>query len=47
MFVVGVVLTWVRAQLKSVAASWTMHVTYNATIVIAVWVSSGHFRHFS
>jgi membrane protease YdiL (CAAX protease family) len=47
LFIVGIVLTWVRAQLKSVAASWTMHVTYNATIVIAVWVSSGHFRHFS
>jgi membrane protease YdiL (CAAX protease family) len=47
LFIVGIVLTWVRAQLKSVAASWTMHVTYNATIVVAVWVSSGHFRHFS
>lgn len=47
LFIVGIVLTWVRAQLKSVAASWTMHVTYNATIVVGVWVSSGHFRHFS
>ena len=44
LFAVGLALTWVRAQLKSVAASWTMHVTYNATIVIAVWVSTGHFR---
>lgn len=45
LFVVGLALTWVRAQLKSVGASWTMHVTYNATIVVAVWVSTGHFRH--
>jgi membrane protease YdiL (CAAX protease family) len=47
LFVVGLVLTWFRAQLKSVAASWTMHVTYNATIVVAVWVSTGHFHNFS
>lgn len=46
LFLVGLALTWVRAQLKSVAASWTMHVTYNATIVVAVWISSGHFHHF-
>ncbi len=44
MFIVGLVLTWVRAQLKSVAASWTMHVTYNATLVVASWITSGHFR---
>ena len=44
MFVVGLVLTWVRAQLKSVAASWTMHVTYNATLVVAAWITSGHFH---
>ena len=44
LFVVGLVLTWVRAQLKSVAASWVMHVTYNATIIVAVWVSTGHFK---
>ena len=44
MFVVGLVLTWVRAQLKSVAASWTMHVTYNATLVVASWITSGHFH---
>lgn len=46
MFVVGLVLTWVRAQLKSVAASWTMHVTYNATLVVAAWITSGHFHNF-
>lgn len=45
LFIVGLVLTWFRAQLKSVAASWIMHVTYNATIVIAFWIQSGHFRH--
>ena len=47
LFIVGLILTWVRAQLKSVAASWVMHVTYNATIVVAVWVQTGHFTHFS
>ncbi|ABF39780.1 Abortive infection protein [Candidatus Koribacter versatilis Ellin345] len=46
LFIVGLVLTWVRAQLKSVAASWVMHVTYNATIVTAVWVQTGHFQNF-
>ncbi len=45
MLMVGMVLTWVRAQLRSVAASWTMHVTYNLTIVVGLWVSTGHFRH--
>lgn len=44
LFFVGLVLTWVRAQLKSVAASWVMHVTYNATIVVGVWFSTGHFH---
>ncbi len=44
MFVVGLLLTWMRAQLKSVAASWTMHVTYNATLVVAAWITSGHFH---
>jgi membrane protease YdiL (CAAX protease family) len=44
LFVVGLALTWVRAQLESVATSWTMHVTYNATIVVAVWVSTSHFH---
>ena len=47
LFIVGLVLTWVRAQLKSVAASWVMHVTYNATIIVGVWVSTGHFRNLS
>lgn len=47
LLIVGLVLTWVRAQLKSVAASWVLHVTYNATIVVALWVSTGHFRHLS
>lgn len=47
LFVVGLVLTWVRAQLKSVAASWVMHAVYNATIVVAVWVTTGHFRNLT
>ncbi|HEY3930277.1 MAG TPA: type II CAAX endopeptidase family protein [Candidatus Koribacter sp.] len=47
LLIVGLILTWVRAQLKSVAASWVMHVTYNATIVVAFWVTTGHFRHLT
>jgi hypothetical protein len=24
-----------------------MHVTYNATIIVGVWVSTGHFRNLN
>jgi uncharacterized protein len=44
-FLVGVVLTAVRAMTKSVAASFLAHVGYNGTLmVLAAWSSDG-FKH--
>jgi uncharacterized protein len=44
-FMVGVVLTTVRAATKSVAASFLAHVGYNATLMIISAVATGGFRH--
>jgi membrane protease YdiL (CAAX protease family) len=44
-FLVGVVLTMVRAMTKSVAASFLAHVGYNGTLmVLAAWSTDG-FKH--
>jgi membrane protease YdiL (CAAX protease family) len=44
-FLVGVVLTTVRAMTKSVASSFLVHVGYNGTLmVMAAWATDG-FRH--
>ena len=44
-FLVGVVLTMVRAATKSVASSFLAHVGYNGTLmVLAAWATDG-FRH--
>ena len=44
-FLVGVVLTAVRAKTKSVASSFLAHVGYNGTLmVLAAWATDG-FRH--
>lgn len=44
-FLVGVVLTTLRAMTKSVAASFLAHVAYNGTLmVLAAWTTDG-FRH--
>lgn len=44
-FLVGVVLTTVRAVTKSVASSFLAHVGYNGTLmVLAIWATDG-FRH--
>ena len=44
-FVVGVVLTVVRARTNSVAASFLTHCGYNFALFAALWVASDHFRH--
>jgi membrane protease YdiL (CAAX protease family) len=44
-FLVGVVLTTVRAITKSVAASFLMHVGYNGTLSALMYVVTGGFRH--
>lgn len=45
LFVVGVVLTAVRAAAKSVASSMLVHMGYNLTLFSLLYVASGHFQH--
>jgi membrane protease YdiL (CAAX protease family) len=44
-FLVGVALTVVRARTKSVAASMLVHMAYNGTLSLALFVASSGFRH--
>jgi uncharacterized protein len=44
-FLVGVVLTVVRAVTKSVAASFVVHVGYNTTLMLLMAVATDGFRH--
>ena len=44
-FTVGLVLTLVRAVTKSVGASILLHMGYNGTIAIAMYVGTDGFRH--
>jgi len=42
---VGIVLTMVRAKQNSVAASVLIHMAYNGTITVAMFVATDGFRH--
>ena len=44
-FLVGVALTTVRAATKSVAASFLLHVGYNGTLSVLLYIASGGFKH--
>jgi len=44
-FIVGFVLTIVRALSKSVAASLIMHIAYNGTLSVLLFLGTGGFRH--
>jgi membrane protease YdiL (CAAX protease family) len=44
-FIVGLVLTIVRARSKSVAASMLVHMGYNGALFLMAWYGSDHFRH--
>ena len=44
-FLVGVVLTMVRAKQNSVAASLLIHMAYNGTITVAMFAATDGFRH--
>ena len=44
-FLVGIALTTVRALTKSVAASFLVHVGYNGTLSILLFVATSGFRH--
>ena len=45
LFVVGLVLTGVRAQKHSVGATWLMHAGYNGALFTLLYFASDHFRH--
>ena len=44
-FLVGMVLTMVRARTNSVAASVLIHTAYNGTIAVAMFLATNGFRH--
>jgi membrane protease YdiL (CAAX protease family) len=44
-FLVGLVLTMVRAKQNSVAASLLIHIAYNGTISVAMFAATDGFRH--
>jgi hypothetical protein len=45
LFFVGLVLTAVRARLRTVGGSFLIHVAYNTTLFSLLWISTDHFRH--
>ncbi len=45
LFLVGLVLTAVRARALSVGASFMIHVGYNTTLFTMLYLASDHFRH--
>jgi len=45
-FLVGLALTIARAVTNSVAAGMIIHMTYNATLSVLIFVATGGFRHF-
>jgi membrane protease YdiL (CAAX protease family) len=44
-FMVGVVLAMVREKKNSLAAAFLVHVAYNGTIVLLMFIATGGFRH--
>jgi uncharacterized protein len=44
-FLVGIALTTVRALTKSVAASFLIHVGYNGTLSVLLFIATSGFRH--
>jgi membrane protease YdiL (CAAX protease family) len=45
LFLVGLILTLVRARTGSVAASFLVHVGYNFGLFAALWIATDHFQH--
>lgn len=45
LWVVGLVLTYVRARTKSIGASFCIHVGYNLTLFTLIYLATDHFRH--
>jgi membrane protease YdiL (CAAX protease family) len=46
-FLIGLAITITRAATKSVAAGLLMHIAYNGTLSILIFITSGGFRHLS
>ena len=46
LFIVGLILTYVRARTKSVATSVIIHISYNGTLFSALYITTQGFRHF-
>jgi membrane protease YdiL (CAAX protease family) len=45
LFIVGMVLTYVRAKTQSVGASFLVHSGYNAFLFGMIFVATGGFQH--
>jgi CAAX protease family protein len=45
LFLVGLALTAVRALTRSLAASVLVHMAYNSTLMVMLWLATDHFRH--
>ena len=45
-FLVGMALSYVRGRSGSLVPSYLMHLGYNSTLFVAIFVSSGGFHHF-
>lgn len=44
-FIVGLVLTIIRARTKSVGSSMLVHMGYNGALFLMAWYATDHFRH--
>lgn len=44
-FIVGLVLTMIRALTGSLASSWMVHASYNGTLFVFMFLATGGFRH--
>jgi membrane protease YdiL (CAAX protease family) len=47
LIIVGIVLTWVRARTRTVAASYFVHLGYNSLLFLGFVVATGGLRHFT
>lgn len=45
LFTVSIALTITRIRTGSVAASFLVHVGYNSTLFVIMWIATDHFRH--
>jgi hypothetical protein len=45
LFVVSLVLTWVRIRTRSVACSTLVHACYNLSVFISLFIATGGYRH--